>query len=43
MRFLSKTLKEAKVSDVKDLVGVPVEIEFEGNSLKDWRILTEVL
>lgn len=47
VRFTSKLLNEAKVKNVLDLVGVPVELEFEheglGCPLKDWRILTEVL
>ena len=42
-RRISKLLADAKVTDVKDLVGKPIEIEFSGNSLKSWRILTEVL
>lgn len=43
MRFLSKLLKEAKVSSVDKLKGVPVECTFDGTLLRDWRILTEVL
>lgn len=43
MRFLSKLLKEAKVSSVDKLKGVPVECTFDGMMLKEWRILTEVL
>ncbi len=43
MRKISKLLKQAKVDDVNNLLNVPVEIEFEGNMLKDWRILEEVL
>jgi hypothetical protein len=43
MRFLSKLLKEAKVSSVDQLKGVPVEVTFDGMMLKEWRILTEVL
>jgi len=42
-RFVSKIMNEAKVRDVYDLKGKPVEITLEGNTLKDWRILTEVL
>jgi hypothetical protein len=29
--------------DVHDLVGTPVELTFDGNMLKDWRLLEEVL
>lgn len=43
MKYLSKLLKQAKVSDVNDLKDIPVEVTFENNMLKDWRILTEVL
>lgn len=34
---------KAKVSDIQKLVGIPIEAEFDGNLLKDWRILEEVL
>jgi hypothetical protein len=40
---LNKLLEEAKVSDLKDLKDVPVEVSFENNTLKSWRILTEVI
>lgn len=40
---LADTLKKAKKFAVQDLVGVPVEVTFDGNVLKDWRVLTEVL
>ena len=43
MRKISDILNDSKKSSVSDLAGVPVELEFEGNSLKDWRVLTEVL
>ena len=43
MRFVSKLLSQAKVNDVYKLVGVPVEVTFDGNTLKSWRILEEVL
>lgn len=43
MRYVSKLLKEAKVDSVDKLKGKPVEVTFEGNTLKSWRILTEVL
>jgi len=43
MRFLSKLLKDAKVDSVDKLKGVPVEVSFDGNMLKEWRVLTEVL
>lgn len=40
---ISKLLKQAKVRNVQDLKGKPVEITFEGDTLKSWRILEEVL
>lgn len=43
MRYVSKLLKEAKVNSVDELKGKPVEVTFDGNMLKEWRILTEVL
>ena len=43
MRKISELLDQAKISNINDLVNVPVEIELESNRLYDWRILTEVL
>lgn len=48
MRFLSETLKKAKVKSVTDLQGIPVALTFDGegfagSTLKSWRILEEVL
>jgi hypothetical protein len=43
VRFVSKLLKQAKVKSISSLKGIPVETIFEGNSLKEWRILEEVL
>ena len=43
VRFVSKILNESKVESVDKLVGKPVEVEFEGNCIKDWRILTEAI
>ena len=40
---VSQLLKEAKVTNVSQLVGIPIEVIFNGNSLSSWRILTEVL
>lgn len=40
---ISELLKAAKVNDVSKLLNIPVECTFDGNMLKDWRILTEVL
>ena len=43
MRFLSDTLNDAKCKTVDELLNKPVEVTFEDNLLKSWRILTEVL
>ena len=43
MVFLSNTLKDAKCKTVEQLLNKPIEVEFEDNQLKSWRILTEVL
>lgn len=43
MRYVSSLLKDAKVDTVDKLKGKPVEVTFDGNTLKEWRILTEVL
>lgn len=43
MRFISKLLKDAKVSDISRLNGKPVEVTFEDHTLRSWRILTEVI
>ena len=40
---INDLLSQAKISDVSQLEGIPVEVTFEGNTLKGWRILTEVL
>jgi len=42
-RKVSEILKQAKVNDVSKLLNIPVEVEFEFNTLKNWRILEEVL
>jgi len=43
VRKVSDILKDAKVDSVSKLIGKPVEITFDGTTLKDWRILTEVI
>lgn len=43
VRYISDLLSEAKVSKVENLKGIPVEVTLEGNTLKSWRILTEVI
>ena len=43
MREVSSLLAQAQVHDIYELKGKPVECTFDGNLLKSWRILTEVL
>lgn len=43
IKHLSKLLKDSKVDSVEKLKGKPIEVTFDGNMLKSWRILTEVL
>ena len=43
VRYISALLRDAKVDSVEKLKGIPVEVLFEGNTLKEWRIFTEVL
>jgi hypothetical protein len=42
-RFVIETLIKSKKNDVSQLAGTPVEVCFDGNMLKSWRILEEVL
>lgn len=41
--YVRDLLKQANKLDLCALEGVPLEVTFEGTSLKEWRILTEVL
>lgn len=43
MRYISKLLSQAKVQSIDQLKGKPIEASFDGNLLKEWRILTEVI
>lgn len=38
-----KLLEDAKVDDITELKGKPVELTTDGMTLKDWRILTEAI
>jgi hypothetical protein len=40
---VSDLLKQANISNVDRLTGVPVEVTFSNNTLHSWRILTEVI
>ena len=40
---INKLLTDAKAQNVAQLVGKPIEATFDGQILKSWRILTEVL
>ena len=42
-KWLRQLMKDAKVSDFTKLKGIPVEVKTDGNLLKSWRVLTEVL
>ena len=43
MRYVIKLMSDAKVNNVADLEGKPVEATWEGNHLESIRILTEVI
>lgn len=43
MRQLQKLMEEANVRDLDQLKGKPVEVIFKDQTLKSWRILTEVV
>lgn len=43
MREINQIMKDANVTDINQLKNIPVEITFEGNTLKSWRVLKEVL
>lgn len=40
---LEKLMQDAKVTNMSKLKGIPVEVSFDKNCLKEWRILKEVL
>jgi len=42
-RRVAKLMEQAKVTSCADMVGIPVEVTFNGNKLESWRILEEVL
>lgn len=42
-RYICKLLSDAKCQRIDQLKGKPVEVTFDGNMLKSWRILTEAL
>lgn len=41
--FLRDLLTKAKVQTLDQLQGIPIEATFDGNTLKSWRVLDEVL
>lgn len=43
VRRIQKLLEDAKKTHIGQLVGLPVEVTFQDNTLKSWRILKEVL
>jgi hypothetical protein len=43
MRFIASTMTKARVNEIHELVNIPIEVKLDGNMLKSWRILEEVL
>ena len=43
VRKIGALLRAAGKDDIAKLKGVPVEVIFENDTLKDWRVLTEVI
>ena len=43
VELVRDTLRDAKRDHVSNLVGVPVELTFDGTVLLSWRVLTEVI
>jgi len=43
MRYIIKLMKDAKVDNIEDLKGKPIEATWDGQYLKSIRILTEVI
>ncbi len=43
MRYIIKLMEDAKVTNVEDLKGKPIEATWDGNWLHSMRILTEVV
>jgi hypothetical protein len=41
--FIGALLTDAKKQTLDQLRGVPVEVTFDGNTLKEWRVLTEAI
>lgn len=42
-RKVRNVLRKANKDDLAKLAGTPVEVTFDGNSLKSWRVLEEVV
>ncbi len=43
VRYINQLMIDAKIRDINRLRGIPIEARFEGQTIKSWRILTEVL
>lgn len=43
VRYIDQLLEAAKKRTIDQLVGVPIEASFTGNTLTEWRVLTEVI
>lgn len=42
-RLVVRLMEQAKVKTTAEMIGIPVEVTFEGNKLSSWRVLEEVL
>jgi hypothetical protein len=42
-RRVAELMSKSKVTSCADMVGIPVEVSFNGSTLHSWRILEEVL
>jgi len=42
-RQVIKLMQQANVKTTSEMVGIPVEVIFDGNRLSSWRVLEEVL
>ena len=43
IHFIRDLFKKAKISEINQLKGIPVEVTFVNNTISEWRILEEVL
>ncbi len=43
IRRIISIMRKARVQEIHDLINTPIELIYDGNMLKRWRILTEVI